>query len=82
MFWSSFNEGLLWGLAEYRYQRLDGAARGSVTVRSADLSSGSCQRCPDHDMRIESWEWTTEQGVPEGSLSFRMQTQGADGLGP
>jgi hypothetical protein len=82
MFWSSHDEGILWGLADYRYQLLDGAARGSLTVRAADLATGSCQRCPDHEMRLESWEWTTEQGAADESLTFRLQTEGADGLGP
>jgi hypothetical protein len=33
-------------------------------------------------MRLEAWEWTTEPGASDGALSFRLQTEGADGLGP
>ena len=56
--WSSLGDGIeRWGLAEFTFAPNAAETGGSITVRFADMATGSCRTCPDHEIYEETYEW-------------------------
>jgi len=77
-FWDSRAQKLTWALAKYSYApAADPTRSGSLTVLSADLSTGTCSPCHDHVLYQETYTWSGGT-TPGLTRTYRQPA----GLGP
>jgi hypothetical protein len=78
-FWDSRTVHLTWALAKYSYApAADPTRSGSLTVLSADLSTGTCTACHDHVLYQETYSWSNDTGKPGLTRTYRQPA----GVGP
>jgi len=67
--WDSRTHKLQWSLAKYAYNpAADSTAAGFLTIESADLTTGSCTTCHDHELYREYFQWQQGPGSSVGGL--------------
>ena len=67
--WSSLGAGIpRWGLAKYTYAPNASRTGGAISVRFADMDTGTCRTCPDHEIYVETYEWNPTQQTMERSF--------------
>ena len=67
--WDSRTHKLQWSLAQYAYNpAADTTAAGFLTIESADLTTGSCTTCHDHELYREFFQWQQSAGSSVGGL--------------